>query len=179
MFVCRARLHLQMGRAMERATCLRLQADPPPDMLPLPEVPTVSLLALIALFCTACLFGGMAFFAALIAPMTFKILPPEVAGRFVRAIFPPYYVWVMATATAGGVALFPLSKLDSGILLAVAGLTFWLRQVLMPRINALSDAAKSGDATAGKAFDRAHQLSVAANLAQLVAAGVVLAGFVL
>ena len=38
-------------------------------------------------------------------------------GRFVRTIFPPYYVWVMATAGAGGVALFPLSKPDSGILL--------------------------------------------------------------
>jgi uncharacterized membrane protein len=144
-----------------------------------PETPALSILALIALFATACLFGGMAFFAAVVAPITFKALPAEMAGRFVRTIFPPYYVWVMATAGAGGVALFPLSKPDSGILLVVAGVTFWLRQVLMPRINALSDAAKAGDAEAGRAFDRAHKLSVWANVAQLVAAGVVLAGFVI
>jgi len=139
----------------------------------------LSILALIALFATACLFGGMAFFAALVAPVTFKVLPAEMAGRFVRAVFPPYYIWVMATAGAGGVALFPLSKPDSGILMAIAALTFWLRQVLMPRINTLSDAAKAGDAAAVPAFDRAHRLSVWANVAQLAGAGVVLAGFVI
>lgn len=139
----------------------------------------MNILALIALFTTACLFGGMAFFAALVAPVTFRALPAEMAGRLVRAIFPPYYIWVMATAAAGGVALFPLSKPDSGVLLVIAGVTFWLRQVLMPRINALSDAAKAGDAAAGQAFDRLHKLSVWANVAQLLGAGVVLAGFVI
>lgn len=139
----------------------------------------MSILALIALFATALLFGGMAFFAALVAPIVFRVLPAEQAGRFVRALFPPYYAWVMATAAAGGVALFPLSKVDSGILLVLGGLTLWLRQVLMPRINALSDAAKAGDAEAGRAFERAHRLSVLANVAQLTAAALVLAGFVI
>ena len=136
-------------------------------------------LALIAVFTTALLFGGMAFFAALVAPFTFRLLPAEAAGRFVRGIFPPYYLWVIGMAAGAAVALFPLSKPDAGLMAAIAALGIWLRQVLMPRINGLSDASKAGDAEAGHAFGRMHRLSVAANLLQLIAAGVVLAGFVL
>lgn len=139
----------------------------------------MSFLALAALFATALLFGGMAFFAALVAPIVFRALPPDLAGRFLRALFPRYYLWVLATAAAAAVALFPLSKPDAGIMAAIAGLAVWLRQVLMPRINALSDAAKAGDAEAGRGFDRAHRLSVAANLAQMLAAATVLAGFII
>jgi hypothetical protein len=139
----------------------------------------VTALALIALFATALLLGGMAFFAALVAPIVFRVLPAEPAGRFIRALFPRYYLWVLATAAAAAVALFPLSKPDAGIMAAVAGMAFWLRQSLMPRINALSDLAKAGDAEAQRGFDRAHRLSVAANLLQMLAAAGVLAGFVL
>ncbi|MGK7860849.1 DUF4149 domain-containing protein [Falsiroseomonas sp. E2-1-a4] len=135
-------------------------------------------LLVIALFSTALLFGGMAFFAALIAPIVFRVLPGEMAGRFIRSVFPPYYLWVLATSAAACVALFPLSKTDAGIMAAIAGLTVFLRQVLMPRINALSDQLKAGDASAQRGFDTGHRLSVAANLLQLIAAGVVLAGFV-
>lgn len=135
-------------------------------------------LLVIALFSTALLFGGMAFFAALIAPIVFRVLPGEMAGRFIRSVFPPYYLWVLATSAAACVALFPLSKTDAGIMAAIAGLTVFLRQVLMPRINALSDRLKAGDASAQRGFDTGHRLSVAANLLQLIAAGVVLAGFV-
>jgi hypothetical protein len=134
-------------------------------------------LLVIALFTTALLFGGMAFFAAIIAPSVFRVLPAEMAGRFLRGVFPPYYLWVLATSAAAAVALYPLSPLDAGIMLVIAGMAFWLRQVLMPRINALSDRAKSGDATAKRGFDLSHRLSVAANLLQMVAAGAVLARF--
>ncbi len=136
-------------------------------------------LLLIALFSTTLLFGGMAFFAALIAPIVFRVLPGDMAGRFIRSVFPPYYLWVLATSAAACVALLPLSKVDSGIMAAIAGLTVFLRQVLMPRINALSDRLKAGDASAQRGFDTGHKLSVAANMLQLVAAGAVLAGFVL
>jgi hypothetical protein len=139
----------------------------------------VNALALIALFAVALLLGGMAFFAALVAPVVFRVLPAEPAGRFIRALFPRYYLWVLATAAAAAVALFPLSKPDAGIMAAVAGMAFWLRQSLMPRINALSDLAKAGDAEAQRGFDRAHRLSVIANLLQMLAAAGVLAGFVL
>lgn len=134
-------------------------------------------LSAIALLCTAMLFGGMAFFAACIAPVVFTRLPPEWASRFIRGVFPVYYLWVLGTSAAGAFALLPLRPLDALALAAVAATTLWLRQVLMPRINALSDAAQAGDAAAKGAFDRAHRLSVHVNVAQLVVAAVVLVRF--
>jgi hypothetical protein len=139
----------------------------------------MSFLAALALFCTALLVGGMAFFAAIVAPLIFRVLPAETAARFVRALFPPYYIWVLGTASAGAVALFPLSKLDSGLLACVAALAFWLRQVLMPRLNALRDAELAGDPAAGRAFARGHRLSVIANLLQMLVGCLVLTGFAL
>jgi hypothetical protein len=139
----------------------------------------VTILAVIALFAIALLLGGMVFFAALIAPLVFRVLPADQGGRFIRALFPRYYLWVLGCAAAAAVSLFPLSKPDAGIMAVVAGLAWWLRQSLMPRINALSDLAKAGDAEAQKGFDRAHKLSVVANLLQMIAAAAVLAGFVI
>jgi hypothetical protein len=139
----------------------------------------MSILALIALFATALLAGGMLFFAVLVAPLVFRVLSAEPGGAFIRALFPRYYIWVAACAAAAAVALFPLSKPDAGIMAVVAGLAVWLRQVLMPRINAASDRVKAGDAAAQAPFDRGHRLSVIANGLQIVAALVVLAGFVL
>jgi hypothetical protein len=136
-------------------------------------------LALIALFAASLLLGGMVFFAALVAPIVFRVLPAEEGGRFIRTLFPRYYLWVLGCSAAAAVALFPLSKPDAGIMAAVAGLAWWLRQSLMPRINALSDRAKAGDAEAKRGFDRAHRLSVIANLLQMIAAAAVLAGFVI
>jgi hypothetical protein len=134
-------------------------------------------LLVISLFATALLFGGIAFFSAVIAPVVFRVLPPDMAGRFLRGVFPPYYLWVLATSAAAAVALYPLSPLDAGIMLVIAGMAFWLRQVLMPRINALSDRVKAGDTAAKRGFDLSHRLSVVANMLQLVAAGAVLARF--
>jgi hypothetical protein len=137
----------------------------------------MTLLSAIAISCTALLFGGMAFFAAVVAPVTFTRLPPDMAGRFVRGLFPVYYLWVMGTAAAGAVALLPLRVADALVLAAIAGTTVWLRQSLMPRINALSDAAQAGDAAAKAGFDRAHRLSVVVNVVQMVVAAIVLMRF--
>jgi hypothetical protein len=137
----------------------------------------MTLLSAIGIACTALLFGGMAFFAAVVAPVTFTRLPAEMAGRFVRGLFPVYYLWVLGTAAAGAVALMPLRVADALVLAAIAGSTAWLRQSLMPRINALSDAAQAGDAAAKAGFDRAHRLSVIVNVVQMVAAAGVLLRF--
>lgn len=134
-------------------------------------------LVLIALFAVSLKLGGMVFFAAVVAPMVFARLPFAVAGPFIRQVFPAYYLWVLALSAAAAVALFPLGKVPAGIMAASAGMAFWLRQVLMPRINALSDRAQAGDAAAKTGFDRAHRLSVIANVLQMLAAGAVLAMF--
>ena len=135
------------------------------------------ILSAAALLATALLLGGMVFFAAAIAPLVFTRLPPEWSGRFIRQVFPVYYLWVMGLSAAAAVALLPLRLPDALAMGASAAVTAWLRQGLMPRINALSDAAQAGDKAAAPRFARAHRLSVIVNMVQLVAALVVLLRF--
>ena len=130
-----------------------------------------------ALLASALLLGGMAFFAAVLAPLVFTALPADAAGRFVRRLFPAYYLWIIAAAAAGALALLPLRPPDALGLGLVAASTLWLRQGLMPRINALSDAAQAGDAAAKAGFARAHRLSVLVNVAQMLVALAVLLRF--
>ncbi len=144
-----------------------------------------------AVFVLALLLGGMVFFAAVMAPLVFTQLPGAVAGRFIRAVFPFYYLYVLIAAAAGAVLLLPGPAAVA--MAAVALATLWLRQWLMPRLNRLSDAMRSDDATRaddatqaggamrlGKAaakrrFDRGHRLSVIVNFAQMLAVAAVLA----
>lgn len=137
----------------------------------------MGLLSVIALFATALCLGGMVFFAACVAPLVFSRLPAEHAGRFIRALFPIYYLYVLGLAAAAAVALIPLSLVAAGMAGAVALSALWLRQVLMKTINRLSDAAQAGDPGAGRRFDRMHRLSVIMNIMQMAVLAAVLAGF--
>ena len=62
---------------------------------------------LVAVFALALLFGGMIFFAAVVAPLVFTRLPAEHAGRFIRAFFPVYYLYVLISSTVAAIALVP------------------------------------------------------------------------
>jgi len=137
----------------------------------------MGLLSVIALFATALCLGGMVFFAACVAPLVFSRLPAEHAGRFIRALFPVYYLYVLGLSAAGAMAMLPLSSFAAGMLAAVAGSALWLRQVLMKRINRLSDMAQAGDTAASRQFDLMHRLSVIMNVLQMAVLGAVLAGF--
>jgi hypothetical protein len=72
-------------------------------------------------------------------------------------------------------ALALATQWEGAVMGIVALLTIWLRQGLMPRINTLSDAARSGDVVAQRRFDAAHRMSVALNVVQIIVTGVVLA----
>jgi len=115
------------------------------------------------------------FFAAVVAPLVFTRLPPEHAGRFIRALFPFYYLYVLITSAVGAVALAWSDPAAAALLAGVAAVTLWLRQSLMGRINTLSDKARGGDHQAKAKFDRAHRLSVIVNMAQLLVVALVLA----
>lgn len=135
------------------------------------------ILSTIALFAIALCLGGMVFLAACIAPLVFTRLPAEHAGRFIRALFPIYYLYVLGLSAAAAMALIPLSIVAAGLAGAVAVSALWLRQVLMKTINRLSDAAQAGDAAAARRFARMHRLSVIMNVLQMAVLAVVLAGF--
>ena len=130
-----------------------------------------------ALLLVSTLFGGMMLYSFGFAPMVFRAMPPEEAGRFIRAVFPWYYLFVIGVAGLGG-ALLSLRDFSSGVLMiAIALAAIYARQGLMPQINAARDARSRGDPDAKKRFGRLHGISVALNFTQLIAAGYVLYRF--
>lgn len=122
----------------------------------------------------ACLLGGMVFFAAVVAPLVFTRLDAASSGPFIRATFPRYYLYVLATSALAAALLAAHDPASALVLALVAAATLWLRQGLMPRINALRDAELGGDTASGSRFARLHRVSVGVNLVQLLAAAGVL-----
>ena len=123
----------------------------------------------LALYVIAGTLGAMLFFAIGVAPTVFQALPAEQAGLFLRKLFPRYYLSLIIGSTAGGVLWLGTQPLASGVCLLIALSTLWIRQGLVPRINALRDRELSGDVSAGEEFARLHRLSVAINMVQLLA----------
>ena len=117
------------------------------------------------------LLGAMLFFPSVVAPVVFTSLPEAQAGAFLRSMFPRYYSFMIALSLIATL-LFLVANDESAYEAAVVCLfvgvsTLWVRQWLLPRINAARDAQLAGDAEAGRRFDRDHKLSVGINLLQL------------
>ncbi|MGJ3233358.1 MAG: DUF4149 domain-containing protein [Oceanicaulis sp.] len=138
----------------------------------MPVITTLS--ELLALFTASALFGAMVFFPLAVAPTVFRALAPESAGRFLRALFPAYYAFVITTS---GVCCFALLLIGESWAVAAGAIalsTLALRTVLVPRINAWRDANLEGDPGAKEKFDAGHRASVIVNLVQMgLAAGLV------
>jgi hypothetical protein len=114
--------------------------------------------------------GSILFFSFAVAPVIFKVLGAEAGGRFVRALFPRYYLW---GAISGAVALpatvaVPLCYPELrgpwvGVraLVIIAGILTMLYagNSLTPAINAARDAGPAGR----ERFDRLHRRSVRLN----------------
>ena len=118
------------------------------------------------------LLGAMLFFPSVVAPVVFTSLPEAQAGAFLRSMFPRYYSFMIALSLIAAL-LFLVATDESAeqaamVCLFVGVSTLWVRQWLLPRINAARDARLAGDAEAGRRFDRDHKLSVGINLLQLV-----------
>lgn len=114
--------------------------------------------------------GAMAFFSFIIAPTAFRVLPEAEAGRFVRGLFPHYYLVVIVTAGLSVFGLIGLSPVASKIMIGVVVLAVLARQVLLPAINRARDAMTAGDGAARRRFGLLHGASVAINAVQLGAA---------
>ena len=123
----------------------------------------------VALYVIAGTLGAMLFFAIGVAPTVFQALPAEQAGLFLRKLFPRYYLSLIIGSTAGGLLWLGTQPLASGVCLLIAVSTLWIRQWLVPRINAIRDRELSGDVSAGEEFARLHRLSVVINMLQLLA----------
>jgi hypothetical protein len=135
------------------------------------------LLEFAALLLVSTLFGGMMLYSFGFAPMVFRAMPAEEAGRFIRAVFPWYYLFVIAIAGLGGAILLLWDFVSGVLMIAIAAVAVYARQGLMPQINAAREARSQGVPEAKARFGRLHGISVALNFAQLIAAGYVLYRF--
>ncbi|MDE0457290.1 MAG: DUF4149 domain-containing protein [Chromatiales bacterium] len=133
---------------------------------------TTTIIDAAGLVTVAAVFGGMAFFAFVYAPIVFVKLGTEAGGRFIRQVFPVYYVTMGAVSIAAAalLALGNAARHVDSLAMACIGIVFLLaRFVLLPVINRNRDAGQAGDGAAQKRFDRLHRLSVGVNLAQMLA----------
>ena len=129
------------------------------------------------LVAVAGVFGAMVFFAFVYAPLVFIKLGTETGGRFIREVFPVYYVAMGATSIVAAVLLAFASAARGADALAMAGIGvvfFLARFVLLPIVNRNRDAGQAGDLAAKKRFDALHRVSVVVNAVQMLAVLVVL-----
>ena len=108
--------------------------------------------------------GIMIFFSLVLAPMIFKILDPENAGKFVRKIFPYYYFVNLVFLSVAVVLFFIVSSFSINfyITLALVFSFVFAQFILMPLINRLKDNNQE------KKFKYAHGFSVVINFAQMI-----------
>ncbi|HET8545151.1 MAG TPA: DUF4149 domain-containing protein [Pseudolabrys sp.] len=121
------------------------------------------------------LLGAMVFFSGVMAPLIFTKLEADVAGRFIRQVFPWYYLIVVALGSQAALAVVFFRPADAMAMACVALAGVIARQGLMPSINRARDAVLAGEPAAEKRFSRLHRLSVWINALQIITVGVVLA----
>ena len=108
--------------------------------------------------------GMMIFFSFVLAPMIFKILDAENAGKFVRKIFPYYYFVNLIFLSIAVILLIIISSLGLSFYITLSlAISFVFAQfILMPIINKFKDNNEE------KKFKYAHGTSVLINFIQMI-----------
>lgn len=128
--------------------------------------------------------GGIVLFTFVVAPVIFGTLGPEAGARFVRALFPRYYLWnavlgaIALPAFVAGPLCFPEYRgivvgVQSLVLIALILTMLYGGNSLTPQINQARDAGPEGR----DRFARLHRRSVVLNAAAMVAGIVLLIAF--
>lgn len=112
----------------------------------------------------ATLLGGMVFFSFGFAPVLFKQLPSDQVRPILRGTFPYYYAAVIFLSAATTIAASFIAATPALLCGAIFLSTIYARQILMPQINAASDAEDK------KKFGQLHGLSVVIQLIQIALA---------
>lgn len=126
----------------------------------------------LSLLIVALLFGGSVLYSFGFAAALFSTLPAEQAGSTLRRVFPHFYLFVMVTSAIAAVLLWASNPMSAYLLAAIAISTLPTRQLLMPAINAATDAGNKSR------FKALHGLSVVVTLIHIAMAAWVLARFV-
>ena len=117
-----------------------------------------------ALYLTAVILGAMIFFSFVVAPTTFKLLDEENSRKFIRGIFPFYYLLNLTLSFVASVLFFLNQNLsiDFSLMASVSVLFAISNFILMPMINKFRDNDED------KKFKISHLISVIINFIQLV-----------
>ena len=108
------------------------------------------------------LIGSLVFFAALVAPNTFKNLDETNARKFIRSMFPKLYLWGAVLSFIITILLFSINLFFAFLLLIVFIGFIYSRQFLMKIINESSDKKDSAR------FRKLHMFSVIIFFSQLL-----------
>ena len=117
-----------------------------------------------ALYLTAIILGAMIFFSFVVAPTTFKLLDEENSRKFIRGIFPFYYLLNLILSFVASVLFFLNQNLSNNFLLmTIVCVLFAISNfILMPMINKFRDTGEN------KKFKISHFISVIINFIQLI-----------
>jgi hypothetical protein len=110
----------------------------------------------------------MLFFSASFAAFLLKSLPPAEARVLIRKAFPSFYTFVVIASLIAALLALASSLFSASILTLIALSTIPTRQILMPAINAATDAKLK------QRFLVLHGLSVLITLAHIIALGFVI-----
>ena len=112
---------------------------------------------------TSGILGIMIFFSFAVAPITFTVLDENNARKYIRKIFPFYYL-VNLFLSICALAAFGLNDInfDFYLILAVSTLFVISNFILMPLINKYRDNKED------KKFNYLHRFSVIINFIQLI-----------
>ena len=115
-------------------------------------------------YLTAIVLGVMIFFSFAVAPITFKLLDEENSRKFIRGIFPFYYLINLIFSLVASILFFLNQNLSNDFLLMISVSTLFAISnfILMPMIN------KFRDNNEDKKFKISHFISVIINFIQLI-----------
>ena len=122
------------------------------------------MLSQLSSYLTSIILGIMLFFSFVVAPITFTVLNEESSRKFIRKIFPYYYI-VNLVISFLVLIFFVIQKnfsLNFYLILTVAILFALSNYVLMPLIN------KYKDENQDKKFKYSHFISVVINFIQMI-----------
>lgn len=126
------------------------------------------MLQALLLTATGMWLGAMVFFAAVVAPTVFGTLEPIEAGQMIRRVFPKYYLFGLICLAVALVASLVSPNWVSFAVAILLGITWYARQILMPKVNVARDTMLEKNEEHSPEFDRLHKLSVQLNAVEMV-----------
>ncbi len=109
------------------------------------------------------ILGIMLFFSFIVAPITFTVLDENASRKFIRKIFPYYYLTNLVLSLTCVICFYLIQQIttDFFLILLISLLFIISNFILMPLINKFRDSNQE------KKFKYSHALSVLINFLQL------------